>query len=462
MTRNWTDGRVLVAGLGVSGAAAARALASRGARVDVIEAGHGPAAAERAAGLAARGVHCELDVAFDDPSLLDGVDLVVPSPGIAQSSPLLAGALERGIPVWSEPELAWRLAAGATRLIAVTGTNGKTTTTELLAALLDAPVGGNIGTPLTDLLAVDPPPALVVAELSSFQLRFTEQLAPDVTVLLNVAPDHLDWHGDLDAYVAAKARAWTQSGADSALVVGDDAGARRAVTEHPARGRVVQVTGGVPEPGQVGVAEHAIASRLDGALEPIADLGDLALQGRHNVANACAAVAAALVAGAEPGDLAGPLKAFSPGPHRLALVARRGGVSWIDDSKATNPHAAAAALAACASSDEPDIVWIAGGLAKGLEFAALAEPVAAHVRHAVTIGTSGPDVAALARAQGVEVTEAGELHRAVADAAQLARPGETVLLAPACASMDQFVDYAARGRAFAAAVAALDAGGDRR
>ncbi len=456
MTGGWDAARVLVAGLGRSGVAAARALVGRGAAVVAVDAAEAPALVEAAAALDAAGADAAVGVAFDDPELLEGVDLVVPSPGIAPANPLLAEAARRGVPVASEPELAWRLANGRTRLVVVTGTNGKTTTTELLAALLEAPVGGNIGTPLCDLLAVASPPPLVVAELSSFQLHFVRDLAAEVVVLLNLAPDHLDWHGDEEAYVAAKARAWQCAAPGATVVVGDDEGARRALRRYPFSGRRIDVVAGAPASGQLGIVDGALALADDeGAVHRILAVEELGLRGRHNVANAAAAAAAAVAAGARPTALAEGLRRYHPGPHRLEPVAERGGVTWVNDSKATNPHAAAAALEAH-RSEAPRIVWIAGGLAKGLEFSALAPALREHVRAAITIGASGPELAALARAEGLEATEAGTLERAVAFAAATARPGDVVLLAPACASMDQFVDYAARGDAFRRAVAALD------
>ncbi|MGM0817778.1 MAG: UDP-N-acetylmuramoyl-L-alanine--D-glutamate ligase [Actinomycetota bacterium] len=456
MSGAWQGTHALVAGLGRSGVAAARALAGRGATVRAVDAAASPAVVEAAAALAAVGVETAVGASFDDPRLLGGVDLVVPSPGIAPANPLLAEAARRGLAVASEPELAWRLAGGRTRLAVVTGTNGKTTTTELLAALLDAPVGGNIGTPLCDLLATASPPPLVVAELSSFQLHYVSRLAAEVVVLVNLAPDHLDWHGDERAYVAAKARAWECAAPGATVVVGDDDGAREALRRHPFGGRRIDVVGGEPAPGQIGVVDGVLAlAEEEGALRRIVAVDELGARGRHNVGNAAAAAAAAVAAGAGPETLAEPLRRYHPGPHRLEPVASRGGVTWVNDSKATNPHAAAAALEAY-RGDEPRVVWIAGGLAKGLDPSALAPALRAHVRAAVTIGTSGPELAALARAEGIETTEAGSLERAVAVAAATARPGDVVLLAPACASMDQFPDYAARGEAFRRAVTALD------
>ncbi len=445
---DWSGRTVLVAGLGVSGFAAARALLRAGAVVRAVDSGEGEAVRARVRELASLGADARAGVSFDASGLLGGVDLLVPSPGLAQGSPLVSAALTDDLPVWSEPELAWALSDGQTRLVVVTGTNGKTTTTELLGALLDAPTGGNIGTPLSDLLLLQSPPT-AVAELSSFQLRFTETLRPDVAVLLNVAPDHLDWHGGLDAYEAAKARAWRRSGPHDWLVVGDDDGARRAIRNHPTDARIIEVTRGPVGAGQVGFVDGRLTVAVDGERVEVAEAGEMRLRGAHNLDNACAAVAAAVALGADPAALREPLLGYSAGPHRLALIAQRDGIRWIDDSKATNPHAAAAALSSCGGTGA-SIVWIAGGLGKGLEFSELKDPVRAHVRHAITIGASGPEIGRLARACEIDTTDAGDLERAVAAARRVARPGDTVLLAPACASMDQFTDYAERGRVFAA------------
>lgn len=463
--------RALVAGIGVSGLAAARALAHHGATVTAVDAALGEPAERRAAELRALGIDARVGVDFGVSGLVEGHDLVVASPGVAESSPLLVAAAARGLPVWSEPELAWRLAGGRASLVAVTGTNGKTTTTELLGALLDAPTGGNIGTPLVDLLDAEDPPAVVAAELSSFQLRFCERLRPDVAVLLNLAPDHLDWHGGLEAYAAAKAQVWAAQGRDDVVVLGDDEGAFQVARDHPPPGRVVLARTTPPRPGEVGVEEGAIVARVGpggGAAPPARVVGvdELALRGEHNVANAAAAVAAALASGAAPASLAGVLRRHRAGAHRLALVAERGGVRWINDSKATNPHAASASLRSVAAEGASGgagahpgrrVVWIAGGLAKGLDLRVLTPVVAEHVKVAFAIGASGDEVETVARQSGVEAEVVGTVEAAVRRAAAVAEPGDVVLLAPACASMDQFRDYAERGEAFATAVAGLDA-----
>jgi UDP-N-acetylmuramoylalanine--D-glutamate ligase len=439
--------RVLVAGLGLSGTAAARAAAAAGAHVRVHD--DVPATVDRAVAELGAAV----DVAGDAVALVaaGAVDVVVTSPGLPPTARVLVAAADAGVPIWSEPELAWRLLAGRTRLLAVTGTNGKTTTTELLAACVDAPTAGNIGTPLSGL--IDDPPPLVVAELSSFQLHFTHALRAAVGVVANVADDHLDWHGDRAAYGAAKARVWHGQrsgggdglrGRDWAVTNLDDPGCAELVSAHPPPAGHAGFTLGPPPPEAVGVVDGVLVERLTGAQPtPIVALEELGVRGSHNVANAAAAAAAAIAAGTAPAALGAPLAAARVGAHRLEVVAERDGVTWVNDSKATNPHAAAAALR---SFDA--VVWIAGGLNKGLSFAPLAADLGARVRLALTIGRSGPDVAAVARGQGIETVEAGDLDAAVEVARRRARPGDTVLLAPACASMDQFVNYAARGDRF--------------
>lgn len=442
--------KVLVIGAGRTGVAVTSAAQGHGADVTVLETGSGERARAGVAELAADGAAVVTDAAS---LTLDGFDVVVPSPGVPEHHPVLVRAATAGIPVWSEPELAWRLSEGRTTLVAVTGTNGKTTTTELLAACLDAPTAGNIGTPLIELLDGPEVPPLAVAELSSFQLRFTETLRPHVAVLLNVAPDHLDWHGSVGAYRSSKARIWQrQDGDDVAVVNADDAGAQATAAEYPPPAATVGFTLTPPQPGQVGVLNGVIVSRLDGTQREVIGVDELRITGPHNLANACAAVAAALSAGAAESQLAAALRSYRAGAHRLELVATVRGVDYVDDSKATNPHAAAAALQ---SFPAGSVVWIAGGLGKGLDFSGLQALVADRVKTAVTIGTSGPQLAAMARSAGVRVVEAGTLDVAVAEAAKVATAGDSVLLAPACASMDQFTDYAERGAAFRRAVADL-------
>lgn len=444
--------RWLVLGLRASGEAVVRALLERGVDVRVADTRADDALSERAQPLVRAGADVRLGGL--DEGLLDGRDIVVASPGVVPHHPVLEAAIARGLQVWSEPELAWRLAAGRTEFVVVTGTNGKTTTTELLAACLGAPAAGNIGTPLAELLSGHSPPPLVVAELSSFQLHFTHTLRAKVVVLLNVACDHLDWHGSMPAYQAAKARAWARQQRTDAVVVNvEDPGAVSTIRAHPPPGISVRVCTVSPERAPaVGVVDGVLVWRPEGGepVEIVAVKDCSLLVAPHNLVNACAAVAAAVCAGADPAGLAPVLMAFTPGPHRVERVADLGGVAWVNDSKATNPHAAAAALRSFDS-----VVWIAGGLDKGLNFDGLADLVRERVRATVTIGSCGPDLAALSRRVGVPAVEAGTLAAAVDVAARLACPGDAVLLAPAAASMDQFTDYAARGQAFRDLVSAL-------
>ncbi|MPZ71942.1 MAG: UDP-N-acetylmuramoyl-L-alanine--D-glutamate ligase, partial [Nitriliruptorales bacterium] len=278
---------------------------------------------------------------------------------------------------------------------------------------------------------------------------------PRVAVLLNVAPDHLDWHGSMRAYRAAKGRLWArQQPGDTAVYNADDAGARDVVAAHPPPAARLEFTLGAPADGQVGVEDGTLVVRREGLRSAVVSVTELSVSEPHNVANVCAAVAGAVAAGADATALVPALRAYQSGRHRLESVASVGGVHYVDDSKATNPHAAAAALA---SFPEKRVVWIAGGLGKRLEFSSLAPLIRRHVKAAVTIGTSGPTIAHLARSVGVHAVEAGRLDAAVAAAARLAEPGDTVLLAPACASMDQFTDYAERGQVFRTAVETLGA-----
>ncbi len=446
--------RVVVAGAGVSGLAAARALLDLGALVTVTDAR--PEALTDLPDGAVPG-------AESDP-LPDGVRLVVTGPGRRPDHPLTRA----GVPVVGETELAWWLSAAAPEppaWLVVTGTNGKTTTTEMLAAVLhaaglDAVACGNIGFPAVD--AVRAGHRVLACELSSFQLHWSPSVVPAAGCVLNVAEDHLDWHGSMAAYAAAKARALTGPVAVAGV---DDAPAAALLAAAPA-GRRVGVTAGPPAPGQLGVVDGVLVDRAfgvdgDGVHGDGVELLDAAAvrpAGPPGVTDALAAAALARAHGVGAGAVRAGLTAFRPGRHRAEVVGVRGGVAFVDDSKATNPHAAAASLAAAAGP----VVWIAGGLLKGASVDGLVAAQAHRLRAAVVIGADrGALTAALARhapdvpAVEVEPGDDGVMTRAVAEAVRLARPGDVVLLAPAAASMDQFRDYAARGDAFAAAVAGV-------
>ena len=457
MTAPGYDGLpVVVAGAGVSGAAAARVLRDRGARVTVVE-----ASAERAEPLRAEGFRV---LATDVPP--PGTALVVTSPGWRPDAPLLVAAAAAGIEVVGEVELAWRLRGpGAAPWLAVTGTNGKTTTVRMLASVLSAAgrrtvAAGNVGLPLLDAVLADHD--VLAVELSSFQLHWSSTLQPHTAVVLNVAPDHVDWHGSLDAYAADKGR--IHAPGTVAVYNREDPASVRLADAAVQRGAPrAGFTLGSPAAGELGVVEDLLVDRafphlpsgdVPGEGTVLAALGDIGVPGAHNVANALAAAALARSYGVPAEAVRDGLRAFAPDPHRNALVATVDGVAWVDDSKATNPHAAAASLAAY-----PAVVWIAGGLLKGADVDELVRTSAQRLRGVVLLGTDrGPFAEALRRhaphlpVAVVDRLDTGAMSDAVARARALARPGDTVLLAPAAASMDCFRDYRERGELFAASV----------
>ncbi len=472
--------RVVLAGLGVSGRAALEALTGLGAHVVTVDAGDRAADVSDGARLVAEGG-------------LAGVRLLVVSPGWRPDHPLPVAAAAVGIPVWSEVELAWRLrtlvaragrwASGPAPWLAVTGTNGKTTTVEMLTAILRADgraaaAVGNVGTPVVQSVA-DPALDVLAVELSSFQLHHTHTMAAQAAAVLNVAPDHLDWHGSMAAYAAAKGVIYERVERACVYNVADPVTERLVRDADVADGAVaVGFTLGAPGVGQLGLVDGVLVDRGFAALRhthgvELADVGDLAhLAGPdglapHVVANALAAGALALAHGVAPESVGAGLRAFRPGGHRIATVAEADGIRWVDDSKATNAHAAAASLAAFAPRS---VVWIAGGLAKGATFDELVASRSDRLAAVVLIGQDAdPWAQALARhAPEVPVVriDPGDtgsvMTRAVTQARALAAaaPAQavTVLLAPASASMDQFASYAARGDAFAAAVRDLQPG----
>jgi len=421
--------RTLVIGAGISGRAAARLALDLGDEVMLFD--RDPSAVADLAGT--------YPTAHGDWSsdLLARTDRLVVSPGVPERAPEIRDALALGIPVVSEIELAASVIEAP--LVAITGTNGKTTVTSLVADMLlaagrKAVATGNIGTALADVAGRTWD--VVVVEVSSFQLRFVDQFRPRVAVLLNIAEDHLDWHGTLHAYAAAKANIFRNQDAGDALVYDiDDPGARTAVADAPSR--LLPVSGNrIPE-GGAGPAAGRLA--LPTGSVPLGDLTD----GSFIVDVAAAAVAAGEM-GVGLDAIAAVVSRFQPGPHRRTRVGEWGGVSWIDDSKATNPHAARAAAAAYES-----VILIAGGRNKGLDLGPLV--TAETVKHVVAIGETRDEIAAAVGDPG-RVTPADSLSGAVAAAAAIAEPGDTVLLAPGCASFDMFPSYAARGDAFAAAV----------
>ena len=401
----WLPRRALVVGLARSGVAAATALARRGVRV---------VATDRSPEIDAgrlRGLGVELRLGTEEEALLEGVELLVKSPGVPAESPVVAGARTHGIPIWSEVELGYRLLPRGVRLIGVTGTNGKTTTTELLGAILRAAdrsveVAGNVGRALTDVAEAAEEGSWIVCELSSFQLEDIDTLACDVAVLVNLEPDHLDRHGSFDAYRAAKLRIFER-----------------------ARTRVV------PRGFEIDGIEFSADDELPA--EPL-------IPGRHNRENAAAATAAARAVGVPDDAIAEALRTFPGVPHRLELIRELHGVRWVNDSKATNTAAARRGVAAY----QAPLRLILGGSLKGEDFGPFAAELPSNVRAIYLVGAASDALAAALDAAGRTYVRAGDLPTAVAEAAADAEPGEVVLLSPATASYDQFANFEQRGDTF--------------
>ena len=472
---DWSGVRAVVSTFGVSGFAATDNLLHLGARVTALD--ESPdGKEEKAELLRVLGADVRLGPG-STATLPDEVDLLVVSPGWKPDAPLLAQAAARGIPVWGEVELAWRLRdpEHAAPWIAVTGTNGKTTTVRMLESILRAAglrtaAVGNIGLPMVEAV-MDPTPYDVFAvELSSFQLHYAQSVAAESAVVLNVAEDHLDWYdgpGGMADYTADKGRIYERVQKACVYNVADPETERLVREADVAEGaRAIGFTLGMPAVGMVGVVDDIlvdrafIAERQSSAAE-LCTVSDLASPAPHVVANALAAAALARAHGVSQAAVRDGLRGFRPEGHRIATVATRGGVTWVDDSKATNPHAALSSLQAF----EP-VVWIAGGLAKGARFDDLVTAVRGRLRGAVLLGRDrdviaaalsrhAPDVPVIVIDDGETGSGRAPMERVVEAAAGLARAGDTVLLAPGCASMDMFTDYAERGDLFAAAVRSL-------
>ncbi|HEY7815581.1 MAG TPA: UDP-N-acetylmuramoyl-L-alanine--D-glutamate ligase [Nakamurella sp.] len=478
---------VLAAGAGVTGLPVVRYLAARGARVVVT--------ADRAAPAELADIDGDVTFAGDLATPPDGTDLVITSAGIPPTNPLLAAAAAAGIDVIGEVELAWRIDQAASRSggaprpwLVVTGTNGKTTTTGMLESILragghDVRACGNIGWPVLEAVlaggpvndtvlpsigngsssttAAGPPgrQSVIAVELSSFQLHWAPGLRPTAGVVLNLAEDHLDWHGSMAAYGRDKARAL---GGDVALAVVDDPGAAALLADASAPLRI-PITGTAPGVGGLGVLDGVLTDRAfgagagAGASRTLAGADQVRPPGSHNVTNALAAAGLALAVGVSPAAVAAGLAAFRPGGHRNVRVAQRAGVGYVDDSKATNPHAALASLLAY-----PRVVWIAGGQLKGAAVDDLVLAVRDRLAGVVLLGVDAPVIHAAVSRHAPDVpvlsvpgTDDDVMRSVVSAAARMAAPGDVVLLAPAAASLDMFSSYAARGNAFAAAALAL-------
>jgi len=472
---DWPAVKATVAGIGASGYSAADALLEFGAGVTVLDETQTGPAGEKATVLETLGAEVRLGPGAT-ARLPEACDLVVTSPGWRPDSALLMEAARRGIPVWGDVELAWRLQQPdrVVPWLAVTGTNGKSTVVTMLESMLRAAgfttaAVGNIGRPILETVLDGVSYDVLAVELSSFQLHWTSSLGLHSAAVLNLAPDHLEWYafagpdGAYAAYAADKARIYHQVHHSCVYNVADPATEAMVEAADVVEGaRAIGFTLGIPGLSMLGVVDEYLVDRAfipqrrDSAQElaSISDLGDPA---PHIVADALAAAALARSFGVPARAVRDGLVAHQPGAHRIHTVAAAGGVRWVDDSKATNPHAAAACLAGFDS-----VVWIAGGQAKGTRFEELVRANAARLKAAVLIGTDREIVreALATEAPGVPVvvladTDPAVITRAVEAAAGFARPGDTVLLAPGCASQDMFADYADRGDRFARAVQEL-------
>ncbi len=438
-------GPYLVVGLARSGVAAALALRARGEEVIGCDAGTSPnpGLAEAAGRLSRAGVEVHLDASGDASAALSEAGTLIKSPGVPANAPLVAAARARGTPVLGEVELAWRLVGN--EFVAVTGTNGKTTTTEWIGHIhreagVPVAVVGNVGTAASSLVGQTDADTTVVCEVSSFQLEDTEAFAPEVAVLLNLEPDHLDRYAAYDDYVAAKLRIFANQGSDDVAVIPHDLG----IDELPGVASRVRF-------GGEGTALSLRAGELWWGKEPLVAAADISLRGEHNRANAMAAAAACLARGLAAEAVARGLCTFAGVAHRLELIAVAQGVAYVNDSKATNVASALVALRSYASG----VHLIAGGRGKQQDFTPLAPLVAERCPAVYLIGEASDDLAGALEPTGVELHRCGQLEAAVAAAARAAAAGDTVLLSPACASYDQYENFEARGAHFRALVEAL-------
>ncbi|MEA2476066.1 MAG: UDP-N-acetylmuramoylalanine--D-glutamate ligase [Actinomycetota bacterium] len=434
--------RVLVCGLGISGAAAARALLARGARVSVVDDSDSEPVRRTAAELQRAGA----GVFVGEHPPISGFDLAILSPGISPDASIVSELGAAGVEAWSEIELAYLLAS--CDFLAVTGTNGKTTTTSLLASMLaeagvEALAAGNIGTPLIDAISRVGTGGAVVVEVSSFQLATIRSFRPVVAVILNIAEDHTDWHGSFDAYAAAKGRITENQGPEDKLVYNADDEVVSALAATATATTIPFSTLSAPPEG-VGISGGAVVARG----ERVMDVDEIPLPGRPGLEDVCGAAAAAMAYGVDRASIERAVRSFRPLPHRLQTIAVTDQMMFIDDSKATNPHAARAAV-----RELTDVVLIAGGRSKGIDLEVMADMVPPVVA-VVAIGESAAEIERVFSGL-VPVERAASMQSAVESAVKRSVPGGSVLLSPGCASLDMYESYAARGEDFARAVRAL-------
>ena len=457
MSLNFAGRTVLVAGGGVTGSSVARFLATEGAKVTIVD--ENP------------NLKTEFTVLAPQSVEVSQYSAVVISPGWKESHPLIAACIAAGIEILNEIDIAWSIAQERSphqKWLALTGTNGKTTTVEMAAAMfqragLKAVACGNVGDTVIDAVTHKDSFDYLIIELSSFQLHWMKSAHFVSSAILNIAEDHLDWHGGFDAYCDAKLSLLRHS--DMAILNGDDGEiVKRA---HTWKGHKVFFSLDTPSPGELGLVENLLIDRAfvsdPQEAQMIAQINDIVPTLPHSVSNALAASGLARSVGVSYLDIQGALIDFHPGRHRIETIASAQGISWIDDSKATNPHAAAASILSHLS-----VIWIAGGLAKGADMNALVERTKDRIKAVILIGADrdlieaaflkfAPDTPRIKiDADYIKGGESNALMENVVTAAKgFAAPGDTVLMAPACASMDQFISYADRGDRFAAAVKKL-------
>jgi UDP-N-acetylmuramoylalanine--D-glutamate ligase len=447
MSRIAPGERIGVLGLARSGLAAARLARSRGAEVYASDVSVNPTTQAAAEVLEKLGV--DVEVGRHDVAKLARCDRIVLSPGIPPSAPVLRAPELANVPIVPELEFAYAELDGP--VIAVTGTNGKTTVTALTAHVLraagfDAVEGGNIGVALSELVLRDPQPQVTVVEASSFQLGATRAFAPTVGVLTNLAPDHLDWYATVEDYYADKAKLFQAATPESRWVLnGEDEQAKALPGDAPGERFYFRIASEPPTGEQGGWLDNGwLTLRMDGTDTRYLEASELKILGDHNVANSLAATLAAVLVGADPSGVAEGLRTFMPLDHRVEPVIEKNGVLWVNDSKATNIASTSVGIR---SMDRPTVLLL-GGRHKGEPYERLIDVMRGRVRQVIAYGEAAPlIVAALGGAVPVEQVS-GSFRDVLARAASLARPGDAVLLSPACSSYDMFKDYEDRGRQF--------------